>query len=350
MFLTWKPAGQTSRHPDADRPPSGSVVLARSAESPRLFPVEAMVQMPGLSVITGAFGFTGRHIALQLLANGERVKTITGRPDGPNAFGDRISVAPFHFDEPEKLATELSGTATLYNTYWIRFNRGEVTFQRAIENTKTLIRAAKDAGVQRLVHISITNPSLDSPYPYFKGKAEVEQAIRESGLSYAIIRPGFVFGEGAILLNNIAWMIRRFPFFVVPGSGEYRVQPIYIKDLARQAVEAAEKSEDMVVDALGPETYSFNEMASLVADAVGGRGRILHLPPTVALFLARLIGWAKNDIALTRDEVNGLLDNMLVSDGPATGTVSLRAWLTNDAVLPALGAEYASELKRNYRR
>ncbi len=306
--------------------------------------------MPSLSVVTGAFGFTGKHIATRLLANGERVKTITGHADSPNDFGGQISAVPFYFDAPDKLTAELVGATTLYNTYWVRFGRGEVTFERAVQNIKTLIKAAKDAGVQRLVHISITNPSLDSPYPYFNGKAQVEQAIRESGLSYAIVRPAFVFGEGDVLLNNIAWMLRRFPFFFVPGTGEYQLQPIYVEDLARLAVEAAEKPEDLTVDAIGPETYSFNELVDLVARAVGSKARILHLNPRAALVSSRLIGRALNDVVLTWDEVGGLRDNLLFSEGPPTGTVSLRDWMAYGQIAASLGAEYASELKRHYLR
>ena len=305
--------------------------------------------MPGLSVVTGAFGFTGRHIALRLLANGERVKTITGHPDSPDEFGGRITAAPFHFDDPAALTAELSGAATLYNTYWVRFSRGEVTHERAVANIKTLIRAACDAGVQRLVHISITNPSLDSPFPYFRGKAQVEQAIIESGLSYAIVRPAFVFGEGDVLLNNIAWLLRRFPLFVVPGSGDCRMQPIHVEDVARLAVEVAGEREDLIVDAIGPETFTFNELVRLVARVTSSKARIVHLPGAAALALSSLIGKFLNDVVLTRDEVGGLQANLLDSDSQPTGTVALTQWLTDSPASRDLGREYASELNRHYR-
>ena len=301
-------------------------------------------------MVTGAFGFTGRYIVERLLANGETVKTITGHPERHNPFGDRLSVSPFHFDEPDRLAAELSGASTVYNTYWVRFSHGDATFDRAVANIKTLIGAARDSGVQRFVHVSITNPSLDSPYPYFKGKAEVEQVLKESGLSYAIIRPAFVFGEGDVLLNNIAWLLRRFPFFVVPGHGNYRMQPVHVEDVAQLAVDSAEPEEDLIIDAVGPETYTFNELARLLADAVGAKARVLHLPPRVALFLSGLIGRMLKDVVLTSDEVGGLSDNLLVSGGPVTASRSLREWLRDEDNSRSLGAHYASELDRHYRR
>jgi NADH dehydrogenase len=105
------------------------------------------------------------------------VKTLTGHPDRPNPFGDRVSVASFHFEDPRKLAGHLRGTTTLYNTYWVRFPHGDITFERAVANSQTLIGAAREAGVRRIVHVSITNPSKDSPFEYFRGKARVEEMI-----------------------------------------------------------------------------------------------------------------------------------------------------------------------------
>jgi NADH dehydrogenase len=191
-----------------------------------------------LHVVTGAFGYTGKYITRRLLAKGVRVKTLTGHPDRENSFGDQVTVAPFNFDDPVALAESLRGATTLYNTYWVRFEHGDATFAKAVENTKTLIAAAGEAGVSRIVHVSITNPSPDSALPYFKGKALLEEAIIQSGLSYAIIRPTVIFGLEDILVNNIAWILRRFPVFAVPGGGGYRLQPIYVEDMADIAVSA----------------------------------------------------------------------------------------------------------------
>lgn len=123
------------------------------------------------NVVTGAFGYTGKYITRRLLGRGRRVKTLTGQSGCPNPFGHRVRVAPFDFDQPEALAASLAGADTLYNTYWVRFCRGRMTFDQATENTKTLVRTTEQAGVRRIVHISITHPSPNSPLPYFRGKA-----------------------------------------------------------------------------------------------------------------------------------------------------------------------------------
>ena len=304
-----------------------------------------------LDAVTGAFGYTGRYIAQRLLDSGREVRTITGRPQvqgTPNdPFGGQVEARPFNFDQPEALVADLRGVDTLFNTYWIRFDSGPVTFERAVANSRILVQAAHEAEVRRLVHISITNPSADSPLPYFRGKALVEQAIRESGISHAIVRPALVFGEGDILLNNIAWAVRRFPLFPVAGDGSYRAQPVYVGDLAELLVSAAAGDENVTLDAVGPEIYTFDELVLLVKKVVGGRARIAHLPPALALFLSRLVGYFVRDVVLTKDEIAGLSANLLVSEGTPQATTLFSEWLEENGV--DLGAVYASELNRHYR-
>lgn len=298
------------------------------------------------NVVTGAFGYTGKYITRQLLSMGESVRTLTGHPGRPSPFGDQVRVFPFNFDRPMDLTESLSGAATLYNTYWIRFARGEVTFDRAVENTKTLIKAAEEAGVRRVVHLSITNASEDSPLPYFRGKGLVEKAIIHSNLSYAIIRPTVIFGAEDILINNIAWLLRRFPLFPVAGAGEYPVQPVSVVDVAELAVGAAHHDQDITVDAVGQEVYTFDELVRLIAERVQSKARIIHLPPGLAFCLSRLVGSLVRDQVLTREEIKGLMAGLLVSTGPPTGPTRLSQWLLENA--DHLGSRYTSELRRHF--
>lgn len=297
--------------------------------------------MAELDVATGAFSYTGRAIAELLLERGRRVRTLSRSP-GP--AGSPVEFAPLQFADETALTESLRGAETLYNTYWIRFPRGGSTFERAIENTRTLLRCAAQAGMRRFVHVSVSNPSHDSPLPYFRGKAAVEEAIRDSPLEHAIVRPTLVFGRNDILMNNIAWVFRRFPLFLVPGDGSYRVQPVSVEDVARLCVDADPGAE---LDAAGPEMYSFDELVRLIRSAVGGRARIVHTPVTVALGLARVVGAARRDVVLTREETLGLMDSLLISHDPPTASDSFRDWL--DANADQLGRRYVSELARNYR-
>lgn len=304
---------------------------------------------PERNVVTGAFGYTGKYIARRLLELGKEVRTLTGHPDRPNPFGTEVKAFPFSFDRPDELRRSLEGASTLYNTYWIRFPYGSVTYERAVRNTRTLIKAAEDAGVRRIVHVSITNACARSPLPYFRGKGVLEEAIAASNLSYAIIRPTVVFGDEDILINNIAWLVRRFPVLAIPGSGEYRLQPIYVRDMAEICVRAGGSGDNAAIDAVGPETYSYNELVGLIAAKIGrgGRVKLAHVPPGMVLLLGRLAGYMLGDVVITRDEIDGLMSNLLVSRAPPTGATRLSAWLGENGA--TVGSRYASELARHYR-
>jgi NADH dehydrogenase len=300
-----------------------------------------------MNVVTGAFGYTGKYIARRLLAAGEAVTTLTGNPGRANEFGAAVKACPFRFDEPEAMAASMAGARVLYNTYWVRFDRRDTTHERAVRNTVALIRAAEMAGVERIVHISITNPDANSRLPYFRGKALLEEEIRRSKMSYAIVRPTVIFGVEDILINNIAFLLRRLPVFFVPGDGGYRIQPVAAEDVARMAVEAGGTAENLTVDAVGPETYGFEQLVRLIGDAVGSGARILKGPPWLALMAARALGWALGDVVLTRDEVDGLMANLLVSERPPAGQIRFSEWVRANAA--TLGRRYASEIGRHYR-
>ena len=302
---------------------------------------------PDLAVVTGAFSYTGRYVTRRLLGEGVRVRTLTRSPDAEDPFGGRVEVAPLDFSDPDGLCRSMQGAGVFYNTYWVRYAHGRITFDLAVENTRTLFEAAKRAGVGRIVHFSVTNVSSRSGLPYFRGKAQVEDMLVGLGVPYAIIRPTLVFGVGDLLLNNMAWALRRFPVFPVYGNGDYPVQPVYVEDLAAQAVEAGSQNESSVIDAAGPDTFSFEALLRLLASSMGVRRWFLHAPPRVGLALTGLVGLLMRDMALTHDEVDGLMAGLLTSQEPPTGTTMLSDWLAENG--DGLGRRYVSELRRNYR-
>jgi NADH dehydrogenase len=297
-------------------------------------------------VITGAFSYTGRYATRLLLSRGYKIRTLTYHPERANPFGEKVEVFPYNFGSPEQLTQTLRGASTLINTYWVRFPRGKSTFRTAVENTRTLISAAKSAGVKRIVHVSIANPSPESKLGYYKGKAELEQAVVESGLSYKILRPTVIFGLEDILINNIAWFVRRFPVFGIPGDGRYQIRPIYVEDMARLIADAVERDENAVLDAVGPETYTFEELVRHIAAQLRRRTRLVHLPMPVAYFSTLLTGWLVGDVVLTWEEYRGLMGNLLAPQGPPTGETRLSQWL--EANREQIGMQYASEVARHF--
>ncbi len=305
------------------------------------------VETSKLHVVTGAFGYTGNAIARRLLSAGQRVRTLVRNPRRLNPFGDRVGVVAYRFDDPTALAESLRGAAVLYNTYWVRFSYGGVTFEDAVANTKVLLRACELASVPRIVHLSVTNASEDSPLPYYRGKGTLERLIRESALSYAILRPALIFGEGDILVNNIAWFLRHLPVFAIMGDGAYRLQVVDVEDVAAVAVGAAGSNENIVADVVGPETMTFESLVRLIAAKIGRQPKIVHLPVGIVRSLLRFAGVALRDVVLTSDEISGLMADLLVSSAAPLGQRRLTEWL--DVHAAHLGIRYASELNRHYR-
>jgi NADH dehydrogenase len=299
-----------------------------------------------VSAVTGAFGYSGLHLTRLLLARGERVRNLTGHLDRPDPFAGAVEVTRFRFDDPGAMRAALRDVRVLYNTYWVRFDHGASTFEHAVENSRALFQAAADAGVERIVHVSITNPSADSPRPYFRGKALVESALRETGVSHAILRPAVFFGGHDVLVNNIAWLLRRLPLFGL-ARGTYGLQPVHVEDFARLAAEQGASRSTVVLDAVGPEVLGFEELVRLVRRAVGSRALLVPVPASILLATARLLGPIVRDVVITPDEIAGLTANLLVSREPPTAPTRLSEWLAGNA--QGLGVEWASELRRHYR-
>ena len=301
--------------------------------------------MPELDVVTGAFSYTGRYIAEALLERGRRVRTLTRREGPEHPLFGRVESAPLAFDD--RLVESLSGADTLYNTYWVRFERGEATFERALENTTLLFEAAKIAGVRRIVHVSVANSDAASPFPYFRGKALTEEALRATGSSHAIVRPTLLFGPHAVLPNNIAWGLRHAPVFLVAGDGRYEVQPVSVHDVAAICVEAGVGEDDVAVDAAGPDRWAFEDFVALIKRAVGARALVRHSPPALAYAAGRVAGVVLRDVVSTRDELEVVQAGLLVSHEPPRGTERFEDWLRDAA--PTLGRGYVSDLARHFR-
>jgi len=299
-----------------------------------------------MELVTGSFGYIGKYITQKLLEMGYEVKTITTHPDKPNPFGEKVAASRYNFENPDQLTQYLAGCETLYNTYWVRFNYRQWSFDKALENTKILFNCAKRAGIKKIVHISVTNPIENDNLPYYKGKALQETALRELGIDYAIVRPSLVFGKEDILVNNIAWTIRKFPVVPIFGSGKYRVQPIFVEDLASIAVEASSAAGSQTLDAIGPETFTYDEFLELIARELNRNIYFVHTSPLMGIALGKLIGLFVKDVILTKDELRGLMVNKLISTQDPNGKTLFSDWLRNNR--HSLGTEYTSELERHF--
>lgn len=298
--------------------------------------------------VTGAFGYSGRYITKRLLEAGHEVITLTNSPRRPNPFPGKVTALPFHFDEPHKLCDALRGVQALVNTYWVRFDHRLFTHGQAVANTNILFFAAREAGVRRIVHVSITNPDITSDLPYFRGKAQLESSLKALGVSYCILRPTVLFGKEDVLINNIAWSLRHLPVMGVFGAGDYRLQPIYVDDLARAAAERVSGDRDEVLEAIGPETFTYRELVARVRSAIGVKRPIISVPPGLGYWNGRLIGVFVGDVVITREEIRGLMEGRLYVPAPPLGATKLTQWI--DEHRHTLGRRYTSEMARRVDR
>jgi uncharacterized protein YbjT (DUF2867 family) len=297
-------------------------------------------------IVTGAFSYSGAAIARELLAAGHRVRTLTGHP-GRAPDGSQIDVRPLDFTDSGGLERDLRGAHTLYNTYWVRFGHGSASHATAVANSRALFAAAARAGIQRIVHVSITHADPASPYPYFSGKAAVEAYVRDLGVPYAIARPAILYGGDGVLLNNIAWLLRRLPVFAIGGRGDYRIRPIHVDDLARLCLQLGGQPDSVTVDAVGPESLAFRDMVLAIRAAVGSRALVVPAPGWAIPPLSALLGAVLHDVLLTPDEYRAMADGLADSDGPSTGSTSLTGWIADHG--SELGRTYANEITRHYR-
>jgi uncharacterized protein YbjT (DUF2867 family) len=304
--------------------------------------------MSQVDAVTGAFSYSGAVIARDLLARGHQVRTLTGHP-GRAPADTLIDIQPLDFSDERELVASLTGVHTLYNTYWVRFPHGSLTHDVAVANSRVLFAAAAAARVQRIVHVSITHASADSHDPYFRGKAAVEQALADSGVpSYAIARPAILFGGDGVLLNNIAWLLRRLPVFAIGGRGDYRLRPIYVDDLAALCVELGARTDNPTVDAVGPESVTFRQLVDTIRSAVGSRSVIVPVPGALIPVLAGALDVMLRDTLLTAHEYASMTAGLADSAEPATGTTVLTEWIAQHG--DELGRRYANELVRHYRK
>ena len=308
---------------------------------------DVSVNKQGFDVVTGAFGYTGRYIAKRLVAQGRTVATLTRRTQPAGLFPQPLQRIVPNYADRDALAAQIQGADTLYNTYWVRFDHGGTGHEAAVEHSRTLFAAARMAGVSKIVHVSIAHADSRSLLPYYRGKGQVEEALRGEGVPYVIIRPTLVFGREDILVNNIAWFLRRFPFFGLPGGGDYGVRPVFVEDVADLALRTDPADANAIVDAVGPEKYTFRELVALVASSVGEARGLIGLPPRVALAATALVGLLVRDVVLTEDEVRGLMSGLLTTDGAASGETRFSEWLKENASW--LGKEYHSELGAHFR-
>jgi len=310
------------------------------------------------AAITGANSYTGRYISKILLASTDtnfKIRNLTNSPNRKHDLGEKaFETMPLAYHDTSQMAKILEGTDVLFNTYWVRYNDYKgITREQSIQNSKNIVDAAKMAGVKKIVYSSHTQTSLDSPLQYIRGKAEVEQYIRESGLEYGFVKPCCIFGDTpdeSIVINNISYFMRTFPVFPVSGdASSYHLQPVHVRDLAELMVDCATDpaKTSHEVDAVGHK-FTVNELLTTIKDTLGLRRLIVnHVPIDVCYYGTKPIDLIFNDKFIERDDLLLMSSGITCSLEPPTGKRKLTDFL--EKYKDTIGRRYISSNARYYK-
>ena len=275
-------------------------------------------------LVTGGTGFVGGHVVRALRDAGRRVRVLVRDPGAAGeleALG--CELVEGDMTEPETLGRALDGVACVVHLVAIRQGKDE-QFERIMSRgTRDLVDAARGAGVGRFVHMSAlgTNERTKDLVPYYRAKWEMEQAVQGSGLPYVVFRPSFVFGADGGILPTFRRIARLAPVTPITGSGEQRIQPIWVDDVAAYFARAVELEDatNRTFELGGPDVVDWNELWARLKRALGVKRPSIHLPMAFmranALVTERLPG----DVPLTRDLLKMMEagDNVAANDDAA---------------------------------
>ena len=274
-------------------------------------------------LVTGGTGFIGPHVVRALRERDQPVRALVRDPSGRAAatlaaWGAELVQGDM--TNRESLRRAVEGSEAVVHLVAIR-QGSEDQFRRVMEDgTRELIGAAKEAGVKRFVLMSALGTSEETKdlVPYYHAKWEEEQTVGDSGLEHVIFRPSFVFARDGGILPTFRRLARLAPVTPITGSGEQRIQPIWIDDLAAYFAQSVDKAEaaNRTFELGGPDAVSWNEFWARLKGALGQRRPSVHVPMALmranALVTERLPG----NIPLTRDLLKMLEhgDNVVSND------------------------------------
>jgi uncharacterized protein YbjT (DUF2867 family) len=282
-----------------------------------------------LILVTGGTGFVGSHVVHELRARDLPVRALVrDRRKGAKLEAWGAELADGDVTDPADVRRAVAGCVTIVHLVAIRQGREEQFRRIMSEGTAHLLAAAKDAGVQRFVHMSAlgTSEATKDLVPYYGAKWDTEQQVRASGIPYVIFRPSFVFGPDGGILPTFVKLARLAPVTPIIGSGRQRIQPIWVDDVAKYFGEAVERPDvtGRLFELGGPDAVTWNEFWERLKWSRGIRRPSVHVPVGLmranALVTERLPG----NIPLTRDLLTMLEhgDNV-VSDDDAVRTFAL---------------------------
>ncbi len=241
--------------------------------------------------VTGGTGFVGRALVRHLIEAGHEVRVLL-RPGGQNPRlpkGVPVEVALTALDDPRGLRAALAGVDAVYHLaggewFGVQADLAQVD----VRGTQALAEAAAEMKVQRVIYLSHLGAEPASAYPVLRAKGLAEAVLRRSGVPYTILRSALAFGPGDGFTTGLALLLHAQPgFFLLPGDGRVRLQPLWVEDLAAALALTVEMEEwsGRTLEIGGPEQLTLREIVQTVAQVLGLRRWLIPLPPVYVRWL-----------------------------------------------------------------
>ncbi len=228
-------------------------------------------------LITGATGYIGRHLVARLVQQGERPRCLVRdlKRAGQILPGAKVDLVQGDTTQPGTLRLVMQGVDTVIHTAFITAERkqsaGNHYDTTNVEGTANVVKAAKSAGVSRIIAVSGLGTKPDKPGSYMQGRYLAEQMIKESGMTWTIIQPSVLFGKDAPFIKGLTDLIRTSPVVPLIGGGKIMFQPIYVEDVVSVIVEVLnepERTANKTFTIGGPEYYSFTGIVTMLTHAM----------------------------------------------------------------------------------
>ncbi len=283
---------------------------------------EAPVMPATLVTVFGGSGFLGTALVRSLLAHGLRVRAAVRHPENVHGLTDSASLAAIRVDIRDEAAVEaaLDGARAAVNAVGLYVEHGAETFQSVhVDGARIVARCAARGGVQRLVHVSGIGADAASPSPYVRARAAGERVVEEHFPHASIVRPSVLFGPGDSFLSTVDRITRLSPVYPLFGSGDTRMQPVYVEDVAGAVVRlvADETPHATAIELGGPRAYRYREIVEAVLQYRRRRRLLLPIPFAVWTLQAKLLSLVPNP-PLTVDQVVLMRDDNVVSEAAVT--------------------------------
>jgi NADH dehydrogenase len=294
-------------------------------------------------LVTGCTGFVGSHLVNALVEQGFGVKCLARGGKGLEHLpAERITFVTGDVTKPDSLAPAMEGVDTIIHLVGIIREKGDATFERVhVEGTRNVLQAARSRGIHRFIYQSALGAREDGITGYQRTKWQAEELVRKSGLEWIITRPSIIIGKWGDFVQILVDLVKKPPVIPVIGSGEYKLQPLYVGDLAQAFIKmlgpaAAGTSEirnskseinpkpekpetpnseseirnpqsaipwNRVYEFGGPEQLAFNQMLEITKEVLGVRKPMVHLPVALMKPVIRAMESVLPNAPVTSDEL-----------------------------------------------